>query len=339
MAAAFRAGIGYELAIPFPRLPYSEAMARYGCDKPDLRFGLLLQDVSDLVRDTEFKVFSNVLGAGGIVKGIAIPGGAAFSRKELDVDLLEAARPYGARGVAWLKVEDSGCSGAPAKFFTAAQLTALQQRLEAGRGDAMAFVADTPKIANASLAAIRNFLGKKLGLIKEGEFRFLWVTEFPAFEWQAEENRWVPAHHPFTAVHPDDVEMMMNADFGPTSDLGKVRSSAYDLVLNGVELASGSVRVHDAAMQRKIFQILRLSDEEMKERFGFFIEALSYGTPPHAGIAPGIDRLVAMMLGYDNIREVIAFPKNAKAVDLMTEAPGAVSARHLRELGIRNLER
>ncbi|MCX7935086.1 MAG: aspartate--tRNA ligase, partial [Planctomycetota bacterium] len=259
MAAAFRAGIGYELPVPFPRLPYREAMARYGCDKPDLRFGLWLQEVSDIVREAEFKIFRHVLAEGGIVKGIAIPGGAAFSRKELDVDLLEVAKPYGAKGLAWLKVEESGCSGAPAKFFTAGQLAALQQRLAAKTGDVMAFVADTPKVANASLAAIRNFLGRKLGLIKEGEFRFLWVTEFPAFEWNAEESRWEPAHHPFTAVHPEDVAMMMQADFGPASDLGKVRSAAYDLVLNGVELASGSVRVHDAEMQRKIFQILRLS--------------------------------------------------------------------------------
>jgi len=198
-------------------------------------------------------------------------------------------------------------------------------------------LADNPKVVNAGLAAVRNFLGRKLGLIAQGEFKMCWVTEFPAFQWSSENKCWEPEHHPFTSVHPDDLALTMEADLSPACGLEKVRSSAYDLVLNGWELASGSVRIHDAALQRRIFDIFRISPEIAKERFGFFVEALKYGTPPHAGIAPGVDRLVAMMLGLDNIREVIAFPKTARAMDLMSGAPGAVEEKQLRELGIRNV--
>jgi aspartyl-tRNA synthetase len=338
MREAFKAGIGLGIPTPFPRMSYHEAMERYGCDKPDLRFGLELKDVSSLVGEVEFKVFRSVLAAGGIVKGLAIPGGAALSRKELDVELLDVAKPYGAKGLAWVKREKDEYAGAPVKFFTKPQLDALAAALGAKDGDAMAFSADAPKIANASLAAVRNFLGQKLGLIAPGTFKFTWVTEFPAFEWSEEDKRWDSAHNPFTSIHPEDVPFMMAADLSPGCGLEKVRSAAYDLVLNGTELASGSVRIHDSAMQKKIFQIMRISEENAKERFGFFTDALSFGTPPHAGIAPGVDRLVAMMLGYDNIREVIAFPKNAKAVDLMTGAPGTVEPKQLKELGLKNVE-
>ncbi|MCD8139021.1 MAG: aspartate--tRNA ligase [Planctomycetaceae bacterium] len=342
MQAAFKAGCGADIALPFPRMTYDQAMEKYGCDKPDIRFGLELFDLCDLVSDVDFKVFRSVLSAGGIVKGIVIPGGDSFSRKELDVELLEIAKPYGAKGLAWIKITPEGeYTGAPVKFFTKEQIDAIRERMGAKPGDAMAFSADKRKVVNASLAAVRNYLGQtKLGLAKPDDFKFLWVTDFPAFEWDAEEKRWVSAHHPFTSVNPEDVDFMMAAD--PSKEdcgLEKVRSAAYDMVLNGTEVASGSVRIHDAALQNKVFQVLSIEESQIKERFGFFTEALRYGTPPHAGIAPGIDRLVALMIGTDSIREVIAFPKNARAVDLMSGAPGDVDAKQLKELGIKNEEK
>ncbi len=341
MKAGFKAAIGADIATPFPRMTYHEAMDKYGCDKPDLRFGLELHDLSDLVAEVEFKVFRAVLSSGGMVKGIVIPGGDGFSRKELDVELLDVAKPYGAKGLAWIKITPEGeYTGAPVKFFSKEQIDAIRDRMGAKPGDAMAFSADKKRIVNASLAAVRNYLGQvKLGLTKPGDFKFTWVTDFPAFEWAPEDKRWQSAHHPFTSVNEEDMESMLAAD--PTKEdcgLEKVRSAAYDMVLNGSEVASGSVRIHDAVQQKKVFQVLKLSEAEVTERFGFFTEALRYGTPPHAGIAPGIDRLVAMMLGYDSIREVIAFPKNAKAVDLMSGAPGTVDAIQVKELGIRNVE-
>ena len=341
MKNAFKAGIGVDLAIPFPRMPYTEAMARYGCDKPDLRFDIELFDITDIASQVDFKVFAMTIANGGIVKGLVIPGGESFSRKELDVELLDIAKPYGAKGLAWIKLgADGEYAGAPAKFFKKEQLDAIAARMGAKQGDAMAFCADAVRIVNASLAAVRNYLGQtKLKLAKADDFKMVWVTEFPGFEWDHEEKRWAAAHHPFTSVHPDDIEFMLAADLSANCGLDKVRSAAYDLVLNGTEMASGSVRIHDAELQKKIFQVLNLSEEQISERFGFFTQALCYGTPPHAGIAPGIDRLVAMMLGYDNIREVIAFPKNAKAIDLMSDSPSPVDSKQLRDLGIKNLEK
>ncbi|MDR1613334.1 MAG: aspartate--tRNA ligase [Planctomycetota bacterium] len=341
MKAAFGAGIGVDLAMPFPRMSYADAMAKYGCDKPDLRFGLELSEVTDLAAAAEFKVFRAAVAQGGIVKGIVIPGGESFSRRDLDVELLDIAKPYGAKGLAWVKIGSDGAyAGAPVKFFGKEQLDAIAARLRAKPGDAMAFSADQPRVVNAGLAAVRNFLGQaKLGLAKPDDFKFVWITEFPAFEWSLEDKRWQSAHHPFTSIHPDDVDIMLSAGLDADSGLDRVRSAAYDLVLNGTETASGSVRIHDPQLQRKVFQALGVAPDQIKERFGFFTDALRYGTPPHAGIAPGIDRIVAMMLGYDNIREVIAFPKNAKAVDLMSDAPGNVDAKQLGELGVKNVEK
>ncbi len=342
MKAGFKAGIGADIQTPVPRMTHQEAMDKYGCDKPDLRFDIPLFDVTDIAKDVDFKVFSATIAAGGIVKGLAIPGGDAFTRKDLDVELLEVAKPYGAKGLAWVKISPEGeYAGAPVKFFKKEQLDAIAKRMGAKKGDAMAFSADKKRIVNASLAAVRNFLGQtKLGLTKPGDFKFLWVTDFPGFEWVQEDKRWQSAHHPFTSVNEEDLELMMSAD--PSREdagLDRVRSAAYDMVLNGGEVASGSVRIHDAALQKKIFQVLNIPEDQIKERFGFFTDALQYGTPPHAGIAPGIDRLVAMMLGLDSIREVIAFPKNARAIDLMTGAPGTVEPKQLRELGLKNEER
>ena len=342
MKAAFKAGGGFDVATPFPRMTYQEAMEKYGCDKPDLRFGLELHELTDLAKEVEFKVFNTVIASGGIVKGIVIPGGDSFSRKELDVELLEVAKPYGAKGLAWIKISPEGeYAGAPVKFFKKEQIDAIRDRMGAKPGDAMAFSADRKRVVNASLAAVRNYLGQvKLGLAKPDDFQFVWVTDFPAFEWDQEDKRWVSAHHPFTSVNPEDVDFMMAADHSKEDcGLDRVRSAAYDMVLNGTEVASGSVRIHDAQLQKKVFQVLRLSEEQIKDRFGFFTDALQYGTPPHAGIAPGIDRLVALMVGTDSIREVIAFPKNAKAMDLMSGAPGSVDAKQLQELGIKNMEK
>ncbi len=338
MVAAFAAGAGTTIETPFERMRYDEAVARFGCDKPDLRFGLELADVTALARDCGFGVFAKTVAGGGMVKGLAVPGGGSFSRKELDKDLLEVVKPYGARGLAWIKVEDGGFAGAPAKFFKEDELQALAQTLDANPGDVMMFLADKPRVVNASLAALRNHLGARLELYDPASFRFVWITDFPLFEFDEEEARWTSSHHPFTMVHPEDMEFFMQAEATLGGGLDAVRSTSYDLVLNGVELASGSVRIHDAAVQSRVFEILGISREEAKERFGFFVEALAYGTPPHAGIAPGIDRLVAMMLGYDNIREVIAFPKTARAMDPMSGAPSPVTARQLKELGIRVVE-
>lgn len=339
MVAAFKAGIGAEVKPPFQRMSYDEAIRDYGIDKPDLRFDMKLSDVTDLVRDCGFKVFAATAQAGGIIKGLVAKGcQEKYSRKDLD-GLHEDIKQYGAKGLAWIKILPGGeYNGAPIKFFSKEELDAIAARMGAGDNDIMMFMADTPKIVNNSLAALRNRWGALEGLTQKEDFRFVWITEFPLFEWSDEDSRWESSHHPFTMIHEEDLPTLMNCDTGKDSPLGNIRSTSYDLVLNGVELASGSVRIHDSEVQSRIFQILGISEEEAKSRFGFFVEALRYGTPPHAGIAPGVDRMVAMMLGYDNIREVIAFPKNQKAMDLMTGAPATVDPKQLRDLAIRNVE-
>jgi aspartyl-tRNA synthetase len=327
MRSAFQAGIGLEIPTPFPRMTYAEAMARYGSDKPDLRFGLELVEVTELVKESEFKVFREAVAAGGVVKGLCATGAGGLSRKQID-ELGAAAAVFGARGLAWVKVEAEGKLNSPiAKFFAPELLGKVVTKLGGRPGDLLLFVADGRKVADSSLAAVRNKLGKDLGLIKPGEFRFLWVTDFPLFAWDQEEKRWVSEHHPFTAPNWADLEVL-------ESDPARVRSQSYDLVLNGEEMASGSVRIHDPRLQQRIFQALKLSAEDIKARFGFFTEALAYGTPPHAGIAPGLDRLITRMLGLGSIAEVMAFPKTQRAIDAMTGAPGEVSERQLRELGL-----
>jgi len=327
MRAAFQAGIGVDVPAPFPRMTYAEAMARFGCDKPDLRFGLELVEVTELVKDGEFKVFREAAASGGSVKGLCATGAATLSRKQID-ELAAAAAVFGARGLAWVKVEADGKLNSPvAKFFAPELLAKIVAKLGGRPGDLLLFVADARKVADAALAAVRNKLGKDLNLVKPGEFRFLWVTDFPLFAWDADEKRWVSEHHPFTAPNWADLDSL-------ESDPARVRSQSYDLVLNGEEMASGSVRIHDPRLQKRIFQALKLSEEDIQKRFGFFTEALAYGTPPHAGIAPGLDRLVTRMLGLAAIAEVMAFPKTQRAIDAMTGAPGEVSERQLRELGL-----
>jgi aspartyl-tRNA synthetase len=281
-------------------------------------------------------VFSATAQSGGIVKMLVVKGvESKYSRKDLDA-MHEDIKSYGAKGLAWIKILPTGeYNGAPVKFFSKEELDAIAARSGAEKGDIMMFMADTAKIVNASLAALRNLWGAKEQLYRKDDFKFVWVTEFPLFEYSDEHKRWESCHHPFTMIHEDDLPRFMDGSLTKDSNLGGIRSMSYDIVLNGWELASGSVRIHRADVQAQVFRILGISEEEAKARFGFFIDALKYGTPPHAGIAPGIDRLVALILGADNIREVVAFPKTQKAMDLMTGAPSGVDMKQLRELGIK----
>ncbi|MBI5366352.1 MAG: aspartate--tRNA ligase, partial [Planctomycetes bacterium] len=322
--------VGKPVKTPFRRIPYVEAMARYGVDKPDLRFGVELVDVSDVAKGCGFKVFAEMVAGGGVVKGIAAPGAGRFSRKEID-ELSVFAQGYGAKGVAWLKVEEAGLAGSIAKFFLPAELATLRERLHANVGDLLLFVADKAEMANQVLGALRGHLAGKLDLIKDGLFEYCWVVDFPMFEWSKEENCIVARHHPFTSPKDEDLAFLEERPL-------EVRAKAYDLVLNGVELGGGSIRIHRHDLQKKIFKLLGITDEEAREKFSFLLEAFEYGAPPHGGIALGIDRYVMLCLGLDSIRDVIAFPKNQKGMDLMTGAPGTVTPRQWRELHIKPAE-
>ena len=316
-----------DLSLPFPRMTHAEAMERYGSDKPDTRFGMELVDVSDIAGSGEFNVFNSVLAKQGKVRGLVAPGCAGFSRKQLD-DLTEFVRIYRAKGLAWMKVTDSGVESPIAKFFTDETLTQLITRMQAEPGDLMLFVADQPKVVSDSLAQLRLILGEQLGLVDHDRYDFVWIVDFPLFHWDEEAGRFASEHHPFTAPHPDDTALL-------DEDPGKVRSQSYDLVLNGNEIFSGSVRLHQWDIQQKVFEVLKLKPEQIKARFGYFIDALQYGTPPHAGIAGGFDRIVMLMTGDDNIREIIAFPKTQKGTCLVTGAPSEASEQQLKELHIR----
>ena len=324
----FRQVLGKELTIPFPRLPYDEAMARYGSDKPDTRFGFELKDLSDLVKDCGFKVFTGALENGGIVNAVNISGGAQhFSRKEID-KLQEAVKSYGAKGLPWMKVTAEGVTSPIAKFFDEAHLTAILQRLEASEGDLILFAADRRKVVYDTLGFLRREIAGRLGMLDDSDFRFLWVTDFPLFEYNEEDGRYYAMHHPFTHPADDDVDRIL-------ADPGSAKAKAYDIVLNGVEVGGGSIRIHERELQEKMFEALGLSREEAQEKFGFLLEAFRYGAPPHGGMAYGLDRLVMLMLGESSIREVIAFPKNQNAQCLMSEAPGEISEEQLEELSIR----
>lgn len=324
--------IGVELQTPFPKMGYKEAMEKYGSDKPDLRFGLELTDVADLVKDSDFKVFTGALERGGIVKAIRGPKMNEWSRKQMD-DLAKLVAIHGAKGLAYIKIDDKGEYGGPiVKFFQKEKLDAIKERLEAENGDCIMFGADDKEIVLPSLALLRNHLGKELGLYDKKDFNFVWVTEFPLFDWDEDSKSWTSCHHPFTMPYEEDIPLLEKLGSGD-KDLF-IRSDAYDLALNGVEVGGGSVRIHNSDVQEQIFRALNLSEEDIKERFGFFVEALKYGTPPHAGLAVGLDRMIAMMLGYENIREVIPFPKTQKATCLMSDAPGEVAPEQVRDLGI-----
>jgi aspartyl-tRNA synthetase len=331
-AEVFRRCLGVEVKLPLPRLTYADAMLRYGSDKPDLRYGLEIVDVGDLAARTEFKVFRDVLTAGGRVRAINAKGGAAkFSNTDLKPGgkLPEYAARYGAKGLAWLKAEADKFTSSIEKFFPADVQADLRKRLAVEPGDLLVFVADKEETVCHALGAVRQYLAQHLGLVDPAkqDFKIAWVVEFPAFAWDEEEKRWVSVNHPFTAPMDEDKHLL-------ESDPGKVRAKAHDLIINGYECGGGSVRIHDPETQQKAFGVLGMSPEQAKERFGFLLDALKYGAPPHGGIALGLDRWAMMLAGTTNIRDVIAFPKNQRARDLMTGAPAPVEAKQLRDLGL-----
>jgi len=324
---AFKDGLGVDLPDPFPVMRYDDAMRLYGSDKPDTRFGLELKDISLPASKSDFKVFADAVKNGGEARGINAKGCADFSRKDLD-DLTQEASVFGAKGLAWIKITPEGAQSPIAKFFKKEILDEIVDTMDGKPGDLLLFVADKPKIVFDSLSHLRLKLGERLKLIDENKFNFLWVTDFPLLDWDAEEKRWVAMHHPFTSPVDEDIPLFKT---GP----GKMRAKAYDLVLNGSEVGGGSIRIHRGEIQRQMFDALGLSDEEAKAKFGFLLEALEYGTPPHGGIALGLDRLMATLTKSKSIRDVIAFPKTQKAVCLMTDAPSDVEKRQLKELSIK----
>ena len=313
---------GIEVTLPFPRMKYDDAMALYGSDKPDTRFDMLLQDLTDLVKGVDFKVFSEA----PAVKAIVVKGAADnYSRKDID-KMTEVAKQYGAKGLAWVKVVDGELNGPVAKFLTSIQGD-LISALGLGDKDLVLFVADTLEVANATLGALRGRIAKELGLIDNDKFNFLWVVDWPMFEWSEEEGRYMSAHHPFTLPQAETAHEL-------EGDLANVRAIAYDIVLNGYELGGGSLRINQKELQERMFKALGFSAEEANDQFGFLLEAMDYGFPPHGGLAIGLDRFVMLLAGEENIREVIAFPKNNKATDPMTQAPSTVALKQLEELNL-----
>lgn len=316
---------GIDITTPFPRMTYAEAMERYGIDKPDTRFGMELINLSQLASQMEFKVFKGAVENGGEVKAIVVENGADdYSRKDID-QLQSFASIYGAKGLAWVKVTDEGLNGPISKFFNESHTEELLKETEAKSGDLILFVADKKDVVAASLAQLRNKLGKERGLIDPNQYNFLWVTDWPLFEYDEDTNRYVAAHHPFTAPKKEHEDML---ETDPTN----VEANAYDIVLNGFELGGGSIRIHKSDLQEKMFKALGFTDEEAQEQFGFLIEAFKYGAPPHGGIALGLDRLVMLLAGRTNLRDTIAFPKTASASCLLTDAPSKVSNSQLQEL-------
>jgi aspartyl-tRNA synthetase len=310
-----------------PIITYDQATERYGIDRPDMRFELFLRDVSQVVAASEFKVFTDALAAEGVVKGLCVPGGSKFTRKEIDAYTAYAG-DFGAQGLAWCKLEAGQMVGGVAKFLAPDVQARLREVFTAKDGDLLLFVADKPSGANKALAALRSKLGKDLKLYTDQDFAWCWVTGFPLLEWNEQENRWDAMHHPFTSPRPEDLDRL-------ESDPGSVKARAYDIVCNGVELGGGSIRIHRMDVQRTMFKVLGISDEQAQLRFGFFLEALQYGAPPHGGIALGIDRIVMVMVGGQSLRDVIAFPKTQKGICPLTEAPSPVDEKQLRELSIR----
>jgi aspartyl-tRNA synthetase len=327
----FSEAIGVEVQTPFQVMTYSEAMDRFGSDKPDTRFGMELIDVTDIVKNTSFKVFSGAIENGGSVRAINAKGcGPKFSRKQIDA-LTEVTKTYGAKGMAWIVVEEGNIKSSFTKYLSEDETQQILKKVNAEPGDLICFVADTNKVVFDSLGHLRLDIAQKTNLIDESKVNFLWVTEFPLFEFDDEEKRWVATHHPFTAPMDEDIPML-------DTEPGKVRSKTYDIILNGVELGGGSVRIHDQELQKKIFKLIGFSDDEAQKRFGFLLEAFKYGTPPHGGLAFGLDRMIMLMAKCSSIRDVIAFPKVQNSSCPMTGAPDLVDEKQLKELHIQQVE-
>ena len=322
--------MGQDIPNPFPRMPYAEAMLKYGCDKPDTRFGIIIHDVSELVKSVEFGVFSKTVQSGNVVRGICVPGCGTQTRNQLD-KMTDFAKQFGAKGLAWMKVTDTGIDTPIAKFFKPEEVQAIVKAFDAKPGDLILYVADTEDVAAEVLGRLRLQFGDELNLRTPGVYNYLWITDMPLLEYREEDKMYKARHHPFTSPLEDDIPLL-------DSDPVKARAMAYDLVLNGTELGGGSIRIHDAELQRKMFEIFGISREEAANKFGFFLEALEFGAPPHGGMAIGLDRYVMLLSGSQSIRDVIAFPKTQKATCQMSGAPSPADTKLLKELHIRTVE-